>query len=244
MLCISLIAVVGSAVLNYLMKGPVAFEHDLLTILLIPVLLAPPIAYEAVLKRQKISALNQRLQCALDHDALTNTKSRKFLFESYEKIARAQAAFPLAVMHIDADHFKKINDTYGHMIGDKALQHLANVLKSVCRAEDVVCRLGGEEFAMVLPGMSDRAARTVAMRVLDRLNNSLIKTPNGAISVQASIGLTLQQSGESLQTALARADRGLYCAKDKGRNCAMMVPDEGAIQLVGRGIQRKLLMVA
>ncbi len=243
-LCISFIAVVGTAVLDYLMRGPVAFEHDLLTTLVIPLLLAPPIAYDAVLKRQKISGLNLRLQESLDHDALTNTKSRKFLFESYEAIAREQAAFPLAVMQIDADHFKNINDTYGHMIGDTALQHLAAVLKSVCRAEDVVCRLGGEEFAMVLPGMTERAARAVAMRVLDRLNNSVIKTPNGSISVQASIGITLQQSGENLQAALARADRGLYGAKGRGRNCAMMVPNEGAMEFVGRGIQRKHLMAA
>jgi diguanylate cyclase (GGDEF)-like protein len=244
MLRISLIAVVGSAVLNYLMKGPVAFEHDLLTILLIPLLLAPPIAYDAVLKRQKITDLNQQLQQSVDHDALTNTKSRKFLFERYEGIARANAAFPLAVMQIDADHFKRINDTYGHMIGDKALKHLAGVLQSVCRGEDVVCRIGGEEFALVLPGMSDRAARAVAMRVLERLNNSAISGPNGPITVQASIGITLQQSDENLQAALARADRGLYCAKDKGRNCAMMVPSEGAVELVGRGVPRKIAMVA
>jgi diguanylate cyclase (GGDEF)-like protein len=241
---ISAIAVTGSLVLNYILKGAVAFERDLLTSIVIPLLLAPPIAFDAVLKRQKITNLNLQLQVSLDHDVLTNTKSRKFLFERYEAIAREQAAFPLAVMQIDADHFKRINDTYGHMIGDKALKHLARVLQSVCRAEDVVCRIGGEEFAMVLPGMTDNAARSVAMRVLERLNNSAISGPNGPITVQASIGITLQRSDENLQAALARADKGLYCAKEKGRNCVVMVPSEGAVEFVGRGVPRKIAMVA
>jgi diguanylate cyclase (GGDEF)-like protein len=241
---ISMIAVLGSVVLNFLMKGAVAFENDLMTILVIPLLLAPPIAYDAVLKRQKITDLNQQLQVSLDHDLLTQTKSRKFLFERYEWVTRDEAAFPLAVMQIDADHFKRINDSYGHMIGDRALQHLAAVLQSVCRAEDVVCRIGGEEFAMVMPGMSDRAARAVALRVLDRLNNSAISTSDGPISVRASIGITLQQSGENLVAALERADRGLYRAKEKGRNCAMMVPSEGAVEFVGQGVPRKIALVA
>jgi diguanylate cyclase (GGDEF)-like protein len=235
LLSVTVIAVLGSLGLDFLFKGLDGLLQDLAPTTIIPMLLAPPIAWDAILKRQKISELNAKLNLALDHDVLTNAKSRKFLFERYEAVAERDEAFPMAVMMVDADRFKQINDTYGHMVGDAALKHLSDALRAECGADDVVCRLGGEEFAMVFPETTEAQSTPIALRVLDRLNSSYLQTAAGPIAVRASIGMTMQRRGENLNGALARADTALYSAKESGRNCAMMAHDDGRVVMVARG---------
>lgn len=234
-LAISALALFGSVALTFILKGPLGLEQDLFATIVIPLLLAPPIALDAVLKRQKISQLNIDLQVALDHDSLTSAKSRKYLFERYESVALRDEAFPMAVMVVDADRFKHINDTYGHGVGDMALKYLSEALQAECRDGDVVCRIGGEEFALVFPETTADASVPIASRILARLNANSLLTAQGPIAVRASIGITMLQRGEELSAALARADLALYAAKENGRNCAMLAGHDGQVVRVARG---------
>jgi diguanylate cyclase (GGDEF)-like protein len=117
---------------------------------------------------------------------------------------------------LDADHFKRINDTYGHQTGDEVLRKVAEIARQEIRAEDLVGRIGGEEFVCILSGMSGREARALA----ERLCRAIAKGTERAISptVTISLGLALLRDGDSLETLMRRADAALYEAKEGGRN--------------------------
>jgi diguanylate cyclase (GGDEF)-like protein/PAS domain S-box-containing protein len=126
---------------------------------------------------------------------------------------------PTALLMIDFDHFKQVNDTYGHAAGDRALQHFASVAQAVLRRTDLLGRLGGEEFAALLPGADLEGARHLAERLRETLANAPILLETGNIALTVSIGVA-PFSLADLETSaiLGRADRALYRAKDQGRN--------------------------
>jgi diguanylate cyclase (GGDEF)-like protein len=120
---------------------------------------------------------------------------------------------------IDVDHFKHVNDTFGHSTGDNALRHLASLMKQELRKIDTLGRLGGEEFAIILPGATLAAAEVFA----ERLRNTVAASPathhDQPISLTVSIGVTEIKVGDTCaDDTLARADRALYQAKERGRN--------------------------
>ena len=122
-----------------------------------------------------------------------------------------------AVMMFDLDHFKRINDTHGHPVGDEVLRQAAVVLRRHLRPESLFARYGGEEFIAVVPVLDLPAAR----RVAERLREAVATTPmgaEGALQVTVSVGITLVDPGEDLDVALQRADAALYRAKHEGRN--------------------------
>lgn len=120
---------------------------------------------------------------------------------------------------IDADNFKKINDSHGHAVGDAALVHLARLLKSVLRGNDHLLRYGGEEFMLVFLGVDDEAAANVAERLLDLVRANPMLLPDGqALPLTISVGMTRALPHDSLESAIRRADVALYQAKRFGRN--------------------------
>jgi len=135
-------------------------------------------------------------------------------------IARVrQGGGRLAVIMVDLDHFKQINDQHGHAGGDAVLRHAAQVLQTQLRAEALLARYGGEEFVALAPVPDLPLARRVAERMrrgLEETNWSDVLP--GLVKVTASVGVTLLASDESLEHALARADEALYRAKTGGRN--------------------------
>ena len=127
---------------------------------------------------------------------------------------------PLAVMMVDVDHFKRINDTHGHAVGDEVLQHLGRVLAASLRHHDRVGRLGGEEFLVVLPDANTEQAASIAERMRHAVAMGLCRTANGPLSITISVGVACD-SGDDATTAtalVARADEALYAAKSAGRN--------------------------
>ncbi len=127
------------------------------------------------------------------------------------------SVWPVSFLFIDVDHFKPINDTYGHGAGDQVLQRIANCMNECCRDADKVARWGGEEFLMVMPGTAAKAAVHVAERLrsaIERVDNPEI----GHRSVTVSIGVSEAWAREGLSTAVERADTSLYKAKQSGRN--------------------------
>ncbi|HEX7442203.1 MAG TPA: GGDEF domain-containing protein [Caldimonas sp.] len=170
-----------------------------------------------VINARMLARLHQRAMT----DHLTGSLSRHALADGASTlIARArQGDGRLAVIMVDLDHFKLINDQHGHAGGDAVLRHAAHVLQSQLRADALLARYGGEEF-VALAHVSDLP---VARRVAERMRQGLEKTtwPDvlpGLVKVTASFGVTLLASDESLEHALARADEALYRAKDGGRN--------------------------
>ena len=120
----------------------------------------------------------------------------------------------------DLDHFKKVNDTYGHDVGDKVLKGVAAVAEDIKRITDVVARTGGEEFALVLPETDQEGARKLANRLREAIEEMEVNCSNGqTIKVTASIGAaTISKMGKNVDAFLRDADLALYQAKHAGRN--------------------------
>lgn len=164
----------------------------------------------------------EQLNLQLGTDALTGVANYRSFMETLElEVERSRRnGRPTSLLMIDIDHFKKVNDIHGHEIGNQALAHLASVLNGQVRKLDVVCRYGGEEFAVVLPETDLHAAIPVA----ERIRLSLAETPlqQGALQLKltASLGLATYQpySLSSVAELISQADHYLYEAKQSGRN--------------------------
>jgi diguanylate cyclase (GGDEF)-like protein len=119
---------------------------------------------------------------------------------------------------LDIDHFKDINDQYGHASGDQAIQQVASICSKILRDDDILGRLGGEEFALLLVNASLASASTVAERLRQRIADTKVPVQTHCIRMTISIGVAEALVGESVDGVLRRADKALYRAKSKGRN--------------------------
>lgn len=123
---------------------------------------------------------------------------------------------------IDIDNFKKINDTYGHVVGDYALQRMGKLLNDKIRSTDIVARWGGEEFVIVLYGINLKQA----FRIVDALRNTIAEAPFEYFDhLTCSIGLTAVEGKDSIPSLIQRADEGLYDAKAAGKNIVIPIPE-------------------
>ena len=153
-------------------------------------------------------------------DGLTGVKNRRFL-RGYldEAVGAAQAGEALSVVMADIDHFKKINDSLGHTVGDTVLKAVADVMSRTLREGDLVARYGGEEFSLVLRGAEARVAAEVAERVRLAVEETEVNTEGRTISVTVSLGVAQYRAADgSAHGLLQRADAALYQAKGAGRN--------------------------
>lgn len=170
--------------------------------------------------------LQHSLQWQAWHDPLTRLNNRGALFERANVLAKQcqQQSLPFSVIQIDLDHFKGINDRFGHQAGDKVLSHAGGLIASALRANDVGGRVGGEEFCVVLPGLTLEEAANVAERIRARIDSKEILVKKSVtLRISASLGVSsAQETGnynfEQLQSI---ADARLYEAKQGGRNCVV-----------------------
>ncbi|WP_445004270.1 diguanylate cyclase [Halomonas mongoliensis] len=154
-------------------------------------------------------------------DTLTGLHNRRHLLEEADKLYRLSLrdTRPLSLVLIDLDHFKRINDSYGHPAGDRLLQALSQALREETREVDVVARLGGEEFCILMPDTPAPGAMEAAERVRARVQALPLEQPRVAEPVTVSLGLATGAAHEAVFDRLYfRADRALYAAKAKGRN--------------------------
>ncbi len=154
------------------------------------------------------------------HDKLTGLKNRKAYDEEIVKALAGMQRYnvPYSLMICDIDHFKKINDTYGHKVGDLTLRKLAALLKERLRTNDFIARYGGEEFAVILSHTTLKDAVKVAENVRSFINDSLFSYKNRKIPVTVSIGISSFRRDDDGTTIFERADEALYLAKESGRN--------------------------
>ncbi|MDW7549495.1 sensor domain-containing diguanylate cyclase [Pseudoalteromonas sp. McH1-7] len=158
-------------------------------------------------------------------DPLTGLSNRRFLMDSAKREMSRHARFehPFSLMMLDIDHFKKINDNYGHETGDLVLKHFAEICVNTLRLEDCMCRLGGEEFVVLLPNTSINSAMIIAERLRNEIEQARIATPAGEISVTSSFGVAQVNTSLPFSHALKAADHAVYQAKAEGRNCVVPV---------------------
>lgn len=163
--------------------------------------------------------LNQALQIASTHDPLTGLPNRRLMMERLEgEVARVGRGLPaFSVLMLDLDHFKRVNDTYGHDVGDAVLRATSSLLGSQGRSYDSYGRWGGEEFLGLLPATNGAGAQVVAQRLCAQLGR-LEVAPLSPGHLTVSIGLAEHRLGDPLATTLKRADEALYLAKHDGRN--------------------------
>ncbi len=179
------------------------------------------------LQRENLDLIvkNRRLSEVSTRDALTGLYNRWFVMEKIDsEINRAlRHGSPMSLLMLDIDHFKRINDTWGHPAGDQVLQAIGKLLRDSCRVYDVPGRYGGEEFCIVLPETKPGNTTVVAERIRHRLEETELACGEGAVIVTASMGIAGMEAsseGEILSPAalIDRADRALYTAKSRGRN--------------------------
>jgi diguanylate cyclase (GGDEF)-like protein len=156
-------------------------------------------------------------------DYLTGLSNMRAFFEraSNEIIRGQRHEIPLSVVVFDIDHFKRVNDRFGHPGGDKMLRQMAAVCKRMTRQNDIVARLGGEEFGLLLTHTDLGTARFVAESFRKAIAELVVGAGNGSISITASFGAAELKDTDTLESFLARADQNLYQAKDRGRNCVV-----------------------
>jgi len=170
--------------------------------------------------RERLVQKNQELEMASQTDPLTDLWNRRGAGQLFKReIASAsRGGHPLCVMLCDLDFFKRVNDIYGHDVGDMVLASVARTTRETMRKSDLCCRWGGEEFLIVLAGMGVEAGTEVAERLRQAIGALEVPHREATIRLTMSIGFTEYQRGESVESCIRRCDELLYRAKETGRN--------------------------
>lgn len=183
---------------------------------------------EQALQKQldEINALQRQLSDQANRDALTGLYNRRYLDSTLEReLARCQReGLPLSLMLIDLDHFKRINDTYGHAVGDIVIQKVAEAMLAIAPDQAMTARFGGEEFVMLVPNASIDRAQQLAEKVRTSIERLRLVRRHDKLEIAPftiSVGVALRQREESIEPLFDRADKALYRAKHNGRNCVV-----------------------
>ncbi|WP_174873528.1 GGDEF domain-containing protein [Vogesella oryzae] len=178
---------------------------------------------------QALKREHQQLQQALRTiermahvDELTQLPNRRAAMAELKRLVEGDLAATLVLL--DVDHFKQVNDTYGHHAGDVVLRGVAERLLSCLRQEDLLARFGGEEFVLILPDTGPADAQALAQRLCDTLAAQALPVEGASLMVTASFGVTPHHAGEALHSWLARADEAMYQSKHAGRNRVTLLP--------------------
>lgn len=169
---------------------------------------------------EQAAALENQMAMART-DALTGALNRRAFDDEFgRRVSEFQRyRTPVSLLLFDIDHFKKFNDTYGHQTGDEVLCHVSCTLQMVMRDVDLVCRYGGEEFAVILPATEMKGAALAAERARAAIERMIVDVGDQQLKVTSSVGVSTVLPNEDVAGVIARADQGLYASKKGGRNC-------------------------
>jgi len=174
----------------------------------------------------KLADYEQRLLIESMTDPLTGLLNRRYFNEQVQKEAARSRRHGLrfSVLMLDIDHFKRINDTYGHPVGDLAIKAVASVCNKALRPQDILARYGGEEFVIALPHTDAEGAGTVAERIRQAVEQIEIAAEPGPVRFTVSIGVSTYRRDLPFEQIVGRADQALYQAKQTGRNRVVSLP--------------------
>jgi diguanylate cyclase (GGDEF)-like protein len=162
-----------------------------------------------------------KLETMATTDGLTGLLNKRAMLDAATQKIAASARFDrkLSVLITDIDFFKRVNDTYGHDVGDLVIRGLGEILKRQKRATDVVARFGGEEFVVLCEQTDEKGAMLLAERIREELKKTVFHTPNGTLSVTCSLGVsTFPEAGKDWDALFKAADEALYVSKRSGRD--------------------------
>jgi diguanylate cyclase (GGDEF)-like protein len=227
------IAVMAATIVYKMLNDPhqyparLEFAHFVLISAIVPTissLAAQLSSLRARLQRQKedLHEAFERIQVLATRDELTGLTNRRHMLDvvtQHQKRLTRTGHHRFCLAIIDLDHFKRINDTHGHGVGDEVLKNFAQVANSVLRETDVLARWGGEEFLVLLNDTESEQAEIGLQRIRQRLAQSSLVPSMPNLTVTFSAGLTPYRLGETPHGCIERADKSLYEAKDAGRNC-------------------------
>ncbi|HEY9200130.1 MAG TPA: GGDEF domain-containing protein [Gammaproteobacteria bacterium] len=176
---------------------------------------------------QKLLSAKMLAEERASQDELTNLYNRRAFFEQGKQLFKQARRYQqhVSVMMIDIDHFKNINDNHGHTVGDSVLKTIAGLLQKTIREVDILARIGGEEFAIILPQTGVEEASNLAERIRQCIETEAIQHDTLQINITASFGIAAcMVEGDDLDRLLTKADDALYIAKKKGRNQVKTCP--------------------
>jgi len=180
---------------------------------------------QAALQLERVHRDKEIAQQAASEDSLTGVGNRRALDDCLRSLQADAAAViqvsgqtapvssPVSLLVVDLNDFKRINDTYGHLVGDEVLRAVAMAIRGVARSDDVVARLGGDEFVILARGADEEAGARLAGRVTDAVDALSVGTRDGAITLSASVGVATASSGAEAALLLAEADEAMYAVK-------------------------------
>jgi two-component system cell cycle response regulator len=183
---------------------------------------------ELISIQEELFRVNQKLEQMAITDGLTGCFNRRYLIQQleHEVLLNMRYQIPFAIFLFDIDHFKQINDQYGHLAGDEVIKGTADIVRTVLRRTDILARYGGEEFTIYLPHTSREQSEVLAERVKLAVGNNWVDTGNEKVRVtismgvvsEESVGLSFEDPKEYLRGLFSSADSALYKAKNEGRN--------------------------
>jgi len=223
---LTILATLTGLAILYLIGGKAAFhlQNAIVMSILMPFCIAAPTTYYIACTSVKLRHSRAELKRLANTDHLTQLPNRRAFFKNANSTL-ANTSDISSLLVIDADHFKDLNDNYGHMVGDRVLTSIADILKSNFRENDLVCRVGGEEFAVLIPGMDAPTAKDLAKRVVQKINASPLFEDNAIIEFSVSCGVADTQTNKDLQSLFKAADDAMYLAKEQGRNRVVSLLD-------------------
>jgi len=189
----------------------------------IAVIIAPPFGLFGGWHLLRVTRLSKQLADTVARDRLSGAATRDYFFDH---LINESPRMGIALM-VDIDHFKRVNDTFGHIAGDAVIRSVAGVLQAATRKEDVVCRFGGEEFVVFLSEANPSFAERIAERITDAVRDAQIDWKGESLQVTVSVGGAQLERLDDLEGAMSRADACLYKAKEQGRDRWVMEWQDG-----------------
>lgn len=211
---VTFVAMIAALGLNILLYPKEILAINLRGTAVIVLLVSFPVSFYVGRKILENHMLSAELQRLVNRDRLTDVATRDFFFERME---HDPSAYGVSLM-IDIDHFKKVNDTHGHLIGDEVIKKVGSILRKNTRTMDIVCRFGGEEFIIFLHEATRENGFSFAERIRKNVEAAHLQADGKDISVTVSIGGSMKESYEDIMVSVREADEALYKAKQAGRN--------------------------